>query len=56
MISVIILKWFVLSLTWAIFWTFRFAIIAAPINSKNVVIAFFPWIAAVVYLVVFWWG
>ena len=56
MTEVIFVKIFVVSLIWTCGWMLRFAHIGADHSSKNLLIVFAPWIAIMLYFLIFWWG
>lgn len=51
--DILIIKYIILSGFWVIFWTSKFAINYAPVNIKNLSIAFVPFAPLLVYFVYF---
>lgn len=56
MIDVLVVKYVIVSFVWSIGLVSYFARINADINAKNVSIVFAPWILAMLYFLLFWWG
>ena len=56
MTEVIFVKFFIVSLIWSCSWLLRFTHTGAEPSPKNLLIILGPWIAIVLYFLIFWWG